>query len=341
MPVTRAVSWRLSRLRPFAGRTVVFGHLLVWNSLVVAEALWRGGARLVFSDAHASPATQPLTHHLRELGIRVWPVAEAVRRGDLYLDVGAVLGRLRAPAAAAEVTRTGVLHYRSIPSPVVSADDCRAKLIEGFFGTGDSFLRAWQLFRPGEPVAGRRLVLFGYGRIGRGVALRTRRAGMQVSVVDIRPSACRRAAAEGFACMAVSEDRRLRRALAQAQVVVAVTGQPGALGRMLPPAWLRAGGPTLVNLGAEDEFGPEFAEEEILGGRAVPLNFHLEQPTLNRYVDPPLAAHLLALEAVVTQPGPAGVRALPPAMDDWILRTWRAAWPGEDLGGIAGQLGLS
>ncbi len=176
MPVTRAVSWRFGRLRPFAGRAVVFGHLLVWNSLVVAEALWRGGAKLVLTDAHASPATLAVTRRLQDLGVPVWPVAQAVGQGDVFLDVGAVLGRQRVPLVAAEVTRTGVLHYRSIPCRVVSADDCRAKLIEGFFGTGESFLRAWHRFRPGESLAGRRLVVFGYGKIGRGVAHSTRRA---------------------------------------------------------------------------------------------------------------------------------------------------------------------
>jgi adenosylhomocysteinase len=110
---------------------------------------------------------------------------------------------------------------------------------------------------------------------------------------------------------------------------------------MVSPAWLRASRPTLVNLGAEDEFGPAFGNEEILGGRSVPLNFHLEQPTLNRYVDPPLAAHLLALEAALSQDGPPTVRPLPRAMDDWVLRTWRAAWPNEDLRGMGGQLGLA
>jgi hypothetical protein len=99
----------------------------------------------------------------------------------------------------------------------------------------------------------------------------------------------------------------------------------------------------LVSLGAEDEYGPAFSEDEILGGTRVPLNFHLAQPTLNRYVDPPLAAHLLALEAYVRDPGayPVGVHPLPAEMDNWLLREWRKAWPDEDLEGIGEELGLS
>jgi adenosylhomocysteinase len=125
-------------------------------------------------------------------------------------------------------------------------------------------------------------------------------------------------------------------------VVVAVTGVPGGIGRSLPSDWIRANRPVLVNLGAEDEFGPSIPEREILGGRGIPLNIHLPRPTRNRYVDPALAAHLLALEALVREPDryPQGIHPLPPDMDAWVVRTWRQAWPGEDLLGIAADLGL-
>jgi hypothetical protein len=183
-------------------------------------------------------------------------------------------------------------------------------------------------------------VIFGYGKIGRGVAVRTRAAGMRVRVVDTSPRARKRAQADGIACHDGSLDSRLRRWLRQADIVIAVTGTPAALGDHVPQDWLRASHPVLVNLGAEDEFGPGFSEKEILGGRSVPLNFHLPEPTLNRYVDPALAAHLLALEVALSQPLSPGVHPLPAALDRWVLQTWRAAWPEEDLTGIGRELGL-
>lgn len=336
LPVLRALIERYRQEQPFRDCRVVFGHVLVRNALVMVEALCQGGAQVVFSRAHPSPAERPCLEALAGLGLRVWPVERAVALGDLYLDVAAVLGRQRPPRAAAEVTRTGVRHYRHIPCPVISADDCLAKRIEGYFGTGDSFLRAWRLLRPGDPLQGKRLVLFGYGKIGRGVARAAREAGMEVVVAEVDPAAAARAGAEGFETVEGTPTEALRRALARAQVVIAVTGVPGVLGRTLPPEWLRANRPVLVNLGAEDEFGPAFEEHEILGGRRVPLNFHLPQPTRNRYVDPALAAHLLALEAWVRAPDryPPGIHPLPPGMDRWVLETWQAAWPEEDLSPI-------
>lgn len=99
----------------------------------------------------------------------------------------------------------------------------------------------------------------------------------------------------------------------------------------------------MVNLGAEDEFGPEVPDELLLGARGIPLNFHLSRPTANRYIDPSLAAHLLALEALLTaaEDYPPGVHPLPDPMDRWLIRSWRQANPNENITGIATDLGLA
>lgn len=342
LPILRALIERYTDEQPFAGLLVAFSHILVRNSLAVAEALAAGGAELVLCDAHRSPASTAVEAELAAAGVRVLPVAEAAQAADIFVDVNAVLGRKRTPRAAAEVTRTGVLHYTRIACPVVSADDCKAKRIEGFFGTGDGFLRAWQLLRPADPLPGKRAVLFGYGKIGRGVARRVRAAGVQLTVVDASLSARQRAAAEGFETIDSAPLPALQARLAATDIVISVTGQPGLHSRLLPAAWLRSNLPVLVSLGAEDEYGPAFSEHEVLGGTQVPFNFHLAQPTLNRYVDPPLAAHVLALEAWARSPQAyaPGIHPLPAEMDRWILSEWRRAWPDENLEGIAEELGL-
>lgn len=343
LPLLRALIARYSDERPFAGMRVAFGHILVRNSMVVAEALVRGGAELVLSDAHRSPASAPVEAELAAAGIPVLTVAEAANAADIFVDVNAVLGRQRTPRVAAEVTRTGVMHYANIACPVISADDCKAKRIEGFFGTGDGMLRAWEKLRPGDSLQGKHVVQFGYGKIGRGVARRARGAGLHITVVDAGAAGRERAATDGFEVLDATPLPALQTALAKADIVISVTGQPGIQSRLLPVEWLRANHPVLVSLGAEDEYGPAFGEDEILGGKHVPLNFHLAQPTLNRYVDPPLAAHVLALEAWALDPAAygIGIHPLPVAMDRWILTEWRKAWPEEDLTGIGEELELN
>jgi adenosylhomocysteinase len=342
LPILAELIDRYRHETPFHGQTVVFGHVLARNSLVMVEAMVAGGAEVVLSDAHDAPGARQVRADLAQLSIPVLPVDQAVQQAGLYLDVAAVLARAKAPLAAAEVTRTGVLHYLTVDVPVVSADDARSKLIEGFYGTGESFLRAWQLLRPEDPLPGKRLVTFGYGKIGRGVAFRARAGGLAVTVFDRDDGARARARGDGFAALAPGQTEAVELALERADIVIAVTGVAGAVGSSVPVEWLRQGA-VLVNLGADDEYGPAFGDDEVLGGKIPPLNFHLPQPTLNRYVDAPLSAHLLALEHLVKQRAslPAGVHPLPAALDRWVIERWRMHQPTEDLTGIGPDLGLS
>lgn len=332
LPLLGMLIERYRQQQPFAGQAIVFAHPLVLNSMPMVEALLLGGATVILSDGQPAAGDHRVRQRLAHFEVPVFPVERAVARGRIYLDVGCVLGRARPPRVAAEVTRTGVHHYRRLAVPVVSADDCQAKQIETLFGTGDSFMRAWRQLRPSDPLAGKQLVLFGFGKIGRGVAHHCRRAGLPLTVVDRDPSARHRAAAAGFATLPADPSQALQEALQAADIVIAATGVPAALASTIPQDWLRQGA-TLVNLGAEDEFGPAFSDADILGGKAHPLNFHLEEPTRNRYIDAPLAAHLLALEAVTDDPDRfrGGVHPLPAEMDRWVLDHWQRLHPEEDL----------
>lgn len=341
LPLLRELIRRYSGDQPLKDQTIIFGHVLSRNSMVMVEALVQAGAQVILTDAQASPAEAPVRQALSQLKVRVFTVEEGVAMGDVYLDVAAVLGQARPPRLAAEVTRSGTDYYQELQVPVINADISRSKLIEGFFGTGEAFLRAWHKLRPHSPLAGKHLVLVGYGKIGRGVAFRTREVNLRVTVIDRDPTAVTQASHDGFESMGLSLEPQIEGVLREADIIVAVTGKKGAVGHSLPKDWLLRGA-TLVNLGAEDEFGPGIRDDQVLGGKSFPLNFHLEQPTLNRYVDAPLAAHLLALESLILSPeqfGP-GVHPLPQEHDQWVIERWRHHHPDEDLKGIQQELGL-
>lgn len=331
---------RMADEKPLKGVSVVFGHLIVMNAMTILEALWRGGAEIHPCSLYHNPGMDALCQALAEHGLPVLPIAEAAQRGDIFLDVAGALGQVRTPQGAVEVTRTGELFYREIDCPVISIDRARIKHFEDFMGTGESFQRGWRQLRPDDPLEGKRVVQFGYGKVGRGVAYHNRRAGMQVTVVDISETARERAAAEGFETLEAAPTKTLQAALAGADIVLGVTGVPGAVGEIVPAAWLRAGNPVLTVMGY-DEFGSEIPESEILGGR-MPINFCLKRPTLNRYMDPTLAAQALAIEELVVRPGqyPPGIHPLPKTIDCWLLERWRALWPGEDLSGVEAELGI-
>ncbi len=333
LPLLNELANRYADERPFANLRVVSGHILVFNSLAALRVLEIGGAEVVLCDPFSSPFTRKITEQLEESGLRVLPVAEAVHRGDLFLDVAAVLGQLRLPQGAAELTRSGEYFYQHQSCVTVTVDSTQVKKIECFFGIGDGMVRAWQMMKPNQSLARLRVAQFGYGKVGRGVAHRLRREEAEVTIVELPGPNRDQAIAEGFDLVLAQSDPRLESLIGMVDVVVAVTGIANAVARSIDKEWLDRSKPTLVSMGAVDEFGEAIPSERILGGKGKPLNFHLASPTANRYVDPSLAAHVLALEEVVQQGATlgTGLHPLNPDVDEWLLSQWQKYWPTEDL----------
>jgi adenosylhomocysteinase len=97
-------------------------------------------------------------------------------------------------------------------------------LFDGRYGTGqstlDGILRTTHVL-----LAGRRLVVLGYGRCGRGVAIRAQGAGAHVIVCEVDPRRALEAVMDGYEVMPSVE------AAARGDIFVTVTGVPGVLGR--------------------------------------------------------------------------------------------------------------
>jgi adenosylhomocysteinase len=157
-----------------------------------------------------------------------------VARGpQITIDDGAhLIGRIhetdRAGAATMlggiEETTAGLLRVRALEEhgalacPVLAVNESRTeRAFNDRFGTGqstvDGILRATNLL-----LAGRTVVVLGYGWTGRGVALRARGAGASVIVCEVDPLRALEARMEGYEVMPVLE------AAARGDVFVTVTG---------------------------------------------------------------------------------------------------------------------
>src|SRR5207248_3235986 len=110
-----------------------------------------------------------------------------------------------------EETTTGVIRLRAmekdgeLPYPVISVNDAQTKhLFDNRYGTGqstiDGILRATNLL-----IAGKKVVVAGYGWCGRGVAMRAKGHGASVIVTEIDPMKAMEAAMDGFSVMPMSE----------------------------------------------------------------------------------------------------------------------------------------
>jgi adenosylhomocysteinase len=223
-----------------------------------------------------------------------------------------------------------------VPFPVVVIDDSPLKrLIENTYGVGptvvEGFMRATNLL-----VAATVFCVIGYGACGRGVARALRADGATVVVVERDPVKALEAVFEG---MKVSP---LDAALAEADVIVTVTGSTGVIGRR--ELGLVRDGALLANAGhfSEIELGElgdgarlrdDITEHVVAGrrirllGRGEMLNLAAASGNQIQVMDLGFALQAHSLRALAADPGRfvAGPQPVPPEIDDAVARAMLAS----------------
>ncbi|HEX9455275.1 MAG TPA: adenosylhomocysteinase [Candidatus Binatia bacterium] len=117
--------------------------------------------------------------------------------------------------ASMEETTTGVIRLRALEKdgalkiPVIAVNDAATKhLFDNRYGTGqstiDGVIRATDML-----IAGKRVVIAGYGWCGKGVALRARGMGAKVIVTEVDPVRALEAAMDGLEVMTMKEAARV------------------------------------------------------------------------------------------------------------------------------------
>ncbi|MEA4978250.1 MAG: adenosylhomocysteinase [Methanomassiliicoccaceae archaeon] len=125
---------------------------------------------------------------------------------------------------ANEETTTGVLRTRSMEKegklefPVMAVNDAKMKfLFDNRYGTGQSAFEGWMV-ATNLIVAGKNLVVAGYGWCGKGVAMRAKGLGAIVTVTEVDPIKAIEAKMDGF------EVKRMVDAVKTADIIMTVTG---------------------------------------------------------------------------------------------------------------------
>jgi adenosylhomocysteinase len=123
-----------------------------------------------------------------------------------------------------EETTTGVVRLRAMAAdgklefPVISVNDAHMKyMFDNRYGTGqstfDGFMNATNLL-----IAGKRLVVAGYGWCGRGIALRAKGMGASVTVTEVDPVRAIEARMDGYEVMPMLD------AVRTADIIICATG---------------------------------------------------------------------------------------------------------------------
>lgn len=255
MPVLRSIRERFAATRPLEGVTVAACLHVTAETANLVRALLAGGARVGICAANplstqdevaaALAAEDGASVHARR-GEDMDAYVENVRKvislePHVTLDDGAdLLSVLHARGGrdgilptgflgGTEETTTGLVRLRSLEEsgalkcPVLAVNEARTeRLFNDHYGTGqstlDGILRATNLL-----LAGRTVVILGYGWTGKGVALRARGAGAQVIVCEVDPMRALEARMEGFQVMPALD------AAARGEIFITVTGAPAAL----------------------------------------------------------------------------------------------------------------
>src|SRR3990167_1555552 len=149
------------------------------------------------------------------------------KRQDFLIDDGADMileaHKMRVDSVqwAQEETTTGVQRLRAkrdLIFPVIAVNDADTKhLFDNVYGTGqsvwDGIIRA-----TGELIAGKTVVVAGYGHCGRGVAVRGRGLGATIIVTEINPVKALQALMDGYRVLPMQE------AAEEGDIFITVTG---------------------------------------------------------------------------------------------------------------------
>jgi adenosylhomocysteinase len=255
MPVLRQVRERFAKEQPLKGVRLGACLHVTTETAVLMLTLKAGGAQVALcasnplstqDDTAAALVKEydiPVFAHKGEDNATYYRHLQAVlkTRPQITMDDGADLisqlhgesglghDLVREVLGGTEETTTGVIRLRAMEKegvlafPVIAVNDADTKhLFDNRYGTGqstiDGILRATNIL-----LAGKTVVVAGYGMCGRGVASRAKGMGAHVIVTEVEPMRALEAVMDGFSVMKMPD------AAAVGDVFVTVTGNTSVI----------------------------------------------------------------------------------------------------------------
>ena len=251
MPVLSALHHQFEIERPFEGLRVSVSIHLEAKTAYLCRVLQAGGAQMAVTGSNPLSTKDDIAAALAAGGMDVyaWHAATEeeynrhismalVHKPHLVLDDGADLSealhtrdtdKIENVIGASEETTTGLLRLRArdnagtLRYPVIAVNDADAKhLFDNRYGTGqsvwDGIMRTTNLL-----IAGKTVVVSGYGWCGKGVAMRAKGLGAHVVITETDPIRALEAVMDGFGVMTMDE------AVLQGDIYVTVTGCSGVI----------------------------------------------------------------------------------------------------------------
>jgi len=254
MQVLAQVRERFEKERPLEGVRIAACLHVTTETANLMETLAAGGAEVLLAASNPLSTQDDVASALTEQsGIETFAIrgedndtyykhlnAVLDLQPQVTMDDGADLvtvlhtqraDQLEHVIGGTEETTTGVIRLRAMAGdgalayPIVSVNDADTKhLFDNRFGTGQSTMDA-VMRSTNRLIAGKTVVVAGYGMCGRGVTSRAKGMGAHVVVTEVDPTAALEAIMEGYRVMPLRDAARI------GDIFITVTGDTSVVRR--------------------------------------------------------------------------------------------------------------
>lgn len=251
MPLLSSLEKEFEQTKPFEGIKISLSIHMEAKTAYLCKVLAAGGAILSATGSNVLSTQDDVAAALADDGINIYAVHGAdqetydrhiemclEQKSNIIIDDGGDLVSMlhnQRPDLAEEVwggceeTTTGIIRLRAMEKegalrfPMVAVNDADCKhLFDNRYGTGqsvwDSIMRNTNLI-----IAGKTVVVAGYGWCSRGIAMRAASLGAQVIVTEIDPVKAMEAKMDGHSVMTMEQASSL------GDIFVTATGCAGTI----------------------------------------------------------------------------------------------------------------
>jgi adenosylhomocysteinase len=237
MPVLRSIDEEYSKTKPFAGKKVVITMHLEAKTAYLALVFKNAGAEVIATGSNPLSTQDDVVAALVEDGVTVYSWYNCTNEEyDMFIDKaldcnpdmiiddgGDLVARIHNERpelidriiGGSEETTTGVIRLKALAEqgklkfPMIAANDAYCKyLFDNRYGTGqstwDGIMRTTNLV-----IAGKIVVIAGYGWCGKGGAMRAKGLGANVVITEVDPIKAIEAVFDGFRVMPMEEAAKI------------------------------------------------------------------------------------------------------------------------------------
>jgi adenosylhomocysteinase len=255
MPVLRLIRKRFTKEQPLQGVQIAACLHVTTETANLMRTLKAGGAKVALCASNPLSTQDDVTASLtKDYGIPVFAIKGEDKetyykhihnvldcKPDITMDDGAdLVSTIHAKRAellervlgGTEETTTGVIRLKSMANdhilryPIIAVNDAQTKhFFDNRYGTGqstlDGIIRATNTL-----VAGKNVVVCGYGWCGKGVAMRANGLGAKVIITEVNPVRALEAIMDGYQVLPIAK------AVTIGDIFITVTGDINVIGKM-------------------------------------------------------------------------------------------------------------